>query len=94
MFRRTAEGSWTLDSKVNLKVIEIDKTYAEVLAEKAAWEEEKITIGNTQKFGELINLNVGGRRYTAKLATLTAYPDSMLGAMFSGRHTLTKTTES
>jgi len=33
---------------------------------------------------ELIRLNVGGERYTTTRATLTRYPSSMLGAMFSG----------
>ena len=34
---------------------------------------------------ELVTLNVGGEFYTTTRATLTTYPDSMLGAMFSGR---------
>ena len=34
---------------------------------------------------ELVTLNVGGVTYTTTKATLTKYPDSMLGAMFSGR---------
>ncbi|MGH0183979.1 UNVERIFIED_CONTAM: hypothetical protein FKN15_013808 [Acipenser sinensis] len=33
---------------------------------------------------ELVTLNVGGKLYTTSLTTLTRYPDSMLGAMFSG----------
>ncbi|XP_069747946.1 BTB/POZ domain-containing protein KCTD21-like [Narcine bancroftii] len=33
---------------------------------------------------EPIMLNVGGRLYTTSLATLTRYPDSMLGSMFGG----------
>ncbi|WVZ55526.1 hypothetical protein U9M48_006174 [Paspalum notatum var. saurae] len=34
-------------------------------------------------------LNIGGRKYTTTVETLTQRePDSMLGAMFSGRHTL------
>ncbi|XP_041055031.1 BTB/POZ domain-containing protein KCTD21-like [Carcharodon carcharias] len=32
-----------------------------------------------------ITLNVGGKLYTSSLATLTRYPDSMLGVMFSGK---------
>ncbi|XP_022784312.1 BTB/POZ domain-containing protein KCTD21-like, partial [Stylophora pistillata] len=32
-----------------------------------------------------INLNVGGRRFTTSLQTLTKDPDSMLAAMFSGK---------
>ena len=79
--------------QVGSKILELETSRAELEGEKDAWEEEKITIADTQKFGELINLNVGGMRYTVTLATLTSYPDSMLGAMFSGRHTLKKTDE-
>ena len=32
-----------------------------------------------------INLNIGGRRFTTSLQTLTKDPDSMLAAMFSGK---------
>lgn len=35
---------------------------------------------------EILTLNVGGSLYTTTLSTLTRYPDSMLGAMFSGKH--------
>ena len=33
-----------------------------------------------------VKLNVGGSKFETTLSTLTRYPDSMLGAMFSGRH--------
>ena len=33
----------------------------------------------------MIGLNVGGYIYTTSRSTLTRYPDSMLGKMFSGR---------
>ena len=42
----------------------------------------------TKTFEKIVTLNVGGSRYTTALSTLTKYPDSMLGAMFSGRHAL------
>ena len=32
-----------------------------------------------------VNLNVGGQHFTTTVQTLTKDPDSMLGAMFSGR---------
>ena len=36
---------------------------------------------------DLVNLNIGGERFlTVPRSTLTAVPDSMLAAMFSGRH--------
>ena len=79
--------------KLNSRAMEVDKSYAEMEAERSAWEDEKVMIANTQKFDTLIDLNVGGTRYTARLETLTRYPDSMLGAMFSGRHTLKKTAQ-
>ena len=77
---------------VNSKILELETSSAQLDAEKAAWEEQKIMIGNTQKFdSQQINLNVGGMRFSTTLATLNTFPDSMLGAMFSGRHTITKT---
>eukprot|EP01027_Heterolobosea_sp_BB2_P014713 GEZU01021111.1.p1 GENE.GEZU01021111.1~~GEZU01021111.1.p1 ORF type:complete len:231 (-),score=45.23 GEZU01021111.1:30-722(-) len=36
------------------------------------------------KLGRRVDLNVGGRRFSTTITTLTAYPDSMLGRMFSG----------
>ena len=38
---------------------------------------------------DIVTLDVGGVVYRTKRATLTRYPDSMLGAMFSGRHDVT-----
>jgi hypothetical protein len=38
----------------------------------------------------VVDLNVGGKHYSTTLATLCRYPDSMLAAMFSGRHELKK----
>ena len=75
----------------NTKVVELDKSFAEMNAERSDWEDEKIMIANTQKLDPLIYLDVGGTRYTARLETLQRYPKSMLSAMFSGRHTLKKT---
>ena len=39
---------------------------------------------------EEINLNVGGTLFTTSLATLTRFPNTMFGAMFSSRHELQK----
>ena len=75
----------------NSKIEEFNKACTDLEAERSKWEDEKTMIANTQKFDTLVDLNVGGTRYTARLETLTKYPDSMLGAMFSGRHTLKKT---
>ena len=39
-------------------------------------------------FGDTIKLNIGGKIYKTTLDTLRKDPDSMLSAMFSGRHEL------
>jgi hypothetical protein len=37
-----------------------------------------------------LNINVGGCIFATRLATLRKYPDTMLGAMFSGRYPIQK----
>jgi len=55
--------------------------------EKRKWEEEKAQIERTFLFdGQIIDLNVGGTHFSTSRSTLTKYPESMLGVMFSGRH--------
>ena len=56
--------------------------------EVASWELEKKRIASTHIFEPKITLDVGGHLFTTTTATLTHYPDTMLGAMFSGRHAL------
>ncbi|XP_065914492.1 uncharacterized protein [Dysidea avara] len=57
--------------------------------EKKKWEEEKTKINSTFSFqGQRIVLDVGGTRFSTSNSTLTKYPESMLGVMFSGRHDL------
>eukprot|EP01121_Diplochlamys_sp_Union-15-3_P008894 TRINITY_DN2392_c0_g1_i1.p1 TRINITY_DN2392_c0_g1~~TRINITY_DN2392_c0_g1_i1.p1 ORF type:complete len:155 (-),score=15.33 TRINITY_DN2392_c0_g1_i1:170-634(-) len=54
-------------------------------------EKELETIKETkEKWGKIIKLNVGGKYFATYITTLTSYPDSMLAAMFSGRHELIK----
>lgn len=38
------------------------------------------------QFPEVISLNVGGAYFTTRLSTLRRFEDTMLAAMFSGRH--------
>jgi len=59
-------------------------------AEIAAWEAEKKDINKTRAFEPIIKLNVGGTYMSTTLKTLTSFPDSTLGKMFSGRHSLPK----
>lgn len=43
-----------------------------------------------EEFPSIIDINVGGHVYTTSLASLTRFPDSMLGVMFSGRRPVAK----
>ena len=47
-------------------------------------------MGKAQTFPSIIDINVGGHVYTTSFASLTRYPDSMLGVMFSGRRPVAK----
>jgi len=52
-----------------------------------------VTLPKTQsdiEFPNVIDLNVGGHRFTTSLSTLRKYEDSMLAVMFSGRYDLVK----
>ena len=58
-----------------------------VKEKKSAFEELTKTL-NQVHFGSAVKLNVGGKIYKTTLDTLLKDPDSMLCAMFSGRHEL------
>jgi hypothetical protein len=45
-------------------------------------------MSGTARDSHHVRLNVGGHRFETTIATLTKEPDSMLSAMFSGRHNL------
>ena len=45
---------------------------------------------STHNFEPIIKLNVGGHTFTTTISALTKFPETMLGAMFSGRHALLK----
>jgi BTB/POZ domain len=68
--------------------IEVERAALE--QDKKLWEEEKAMIAKTQHLDPQVKLDIGGHTFTTTLTTLTRIPDSMLGAMFSGRHTLEK----
>ena len=65
----------------------LKKDLEKVRREKAAFEEMTKTL-NEVHFGSTVKLNVGGKIYKTTLDTLRKDPDSMLSAMFSGRHEL------
>lgn len=54
--------------------------------EIGAWEAEKKKLAVIKSFEPKIKLDVGGNRFTTSLTTLRRFPDTMIGAMFSGRH--------
>jgi hypothetical protein len=58
--------------------------------EKQKWEAEKNALAGVQQFEPIVNLNVGGVRVMTSLANLRRFPDTMIGCMFSGRHTMHK----
>eukprot|EP00238_Polyblepharides_amylifera_P012646 CAMPEP_0196587080 /NCGR_PEP_ID=MMETSP1081-20130531/56395_1 /TAXON_ID=36882 /ORGANISM="Pyramimonas amylifera, Strain CCMP720" /LENGTH=346 /DNA_ID=CAMNT_0041909165 /DNA_START=90 /DNA_END=1130 /DNA_ORIENTATION=- len=66
-----------------------EETLARIQDERRLLEEEKSKMKEVMRFHKSkIKLDVGGCKYTTSLATLTSVPDSMLGAMFSGRFPL------
>ncbi|XP_053187925.1 BTB/POZ domain-containing protein KCTD7 isoform X1 [Scomber japonicus] len=48
---------------------------------------------SSKEFPEVISLNVGGTYFTTRLSTLRRYEDTMLAAMFSGRHYIPRDAE-
>ena len=68
---------------------QVTKERQELDEEKKKWEEEKAVMRKKFIFsGPRIVLDVGGIHYSTSRSTLTKYPESMLGVMFSGRHDL------
>uniref|UniRef100_A0A8C1H048 BTB/POZ domain-containing protein KCTD7 n=1 Tax=Cyprinus carpio TaxID=7962 RepID=A0A8C1H048_CYPCA len=51
------------------------------------------TLDAPEEFPEVIPLNVGGTYFTTRLSTLRRYEDTMLAAMFSGRHHIPRDAE-
>jgi hypothetical protein len=73
----------SIESDMELKVQQMEK-------ELLHWKEEQERIAATVTFDSVIHLNVGGHKFDTTVATMTRFPESMLGAMFSGRHQLPK----
>ena len=65
-----------------------NKIRAKVNEEIKAWTEEKAKLAHIQDFSNQVKVDVGGFKFTTTIATLCRIPESMLGAMFSGRHSL------
>lgn len=74
--------------KLSIEAHELLKEHLEgVRQETAAFEEITKTLKEVH-FGCSVKLNVGGKIYKTTLSTLLKDPNSMLSAMFSGRHEL------
>jgi hypothetical protein len=80
------DGQMQAKKIVDTAQLQAEKTKVEM----DKWAEEKAQIARTQKFDTSIKLDVGGIHFTTSVTTLCRFPDSMLGAMFSGRHALPK----
>ena len=75
-----------LQEMFDKKQEELQRKFDILEAERRDWEEEKERVKQTTMFAKVVTLDVGGTKYRTTLSTLTKYPDSMLGVMFSGRH--------
>ena len=73
----------------DLKVA-VDDDAKAMHAEMLTWEAEKLRVATAHTFEPIVELNVGGTLVATSLKTLTSFPDSTLGQMFSGRHDLPK----
>ena len=65
----------------------LKKDLDNVRQEKSAFQELTKTLGQVH-FAATVKLNVGGKIYKTSLDTLRKDPNSVLCAMFSGRHEL------
>jgi hypothetical protein len=82
------EAKKDAESVVAAAVLQGEKILAVAKEESSAWAAEKERLAHVQSFKPQVKLDVGGCRFTTSLTTLQRFPDSMIGAMFSGRHAL------
>ena len=71
-----------------LIISDADRQKEEMMSEVAEWEEEKERVTSTMIFESTIPLSVGGHTFATKARTLTCYPETLLGKIFSGHHEL------
>jgi hypothetical protein len=74
---------------IKKKISQQDAKLLEMQEEVDKWNKEKLAVASTQTIAPRIKIDVGGTRHVTSSATLTRFPNTMLGAMFSGRHELT-----
>jgi len=81
----------TLESKALAIKKETEEDRKILEQEKESFHKEKELMSQRYKIDDtIIELNVGGTHFTSFKTTLCKIEDSMLAAMFSGRHPLTK----
>jgi len=80
-----------LQSRAKIVQQSLEREITQVQAEKSAWELEKQAMA--ERFvikSNIIEVNVGGTVFTTFKSVLCKHSESMLAAMFSGRHPITK----
>ena len=78
-----------LEKRIRQQQEEETKAKREVEEQRRHLEEEKKAMANVYNFqSSRLTLDVGGCRFRMSWSTLTKDPESMLAAMFSGRHEL------
>eukprot|EP01132_Coremiostelium_polycephalum_P003079 gene3079-3850_t len=80
----------TLTDSVSLSSSTISNTSSSSLASSSTTSE---TVGGDKNLENIVKLDIGGKYFSAALSTLTRYPETMLGVMFSGRYDLPKDKE-
>jgi len=82
------EAQFEADLLIVTATSKAHKIVATAKEETEAWTMEKAKLAMVQQFQPKIKLDVGGSKFTTSLTTLRRFPDTMIGAMFSGRHAL------
>ncbi len=88
-----AEAKKTAADELQRASIEAAAVLTAANYERTAWEAEKASVADIQKFKPVVKVNVGGTKFTTSLTTLCRFPDTMIGAMYSGRHELVQDDE-
>ena len=83
-----ANAKERMKEMTNAATKETQKLGDAIAREREALDDEKKTMETVQEFqSSRVKLNIGGQLFTTSLSTLvSSRPDSMLAAMFSGRH--------
>eukprot|EP00698_Gefionella_okellyi_P019649 TRINITY_DN6054_c0_g1_i1.p1 TRINITY_DN6054_c0_g1~~TRINITY_DN6054_c0_g1_i1.p1 ORF type:complete len:376 (-),score=83.83 TRINITY_DN6054_c0_g1_i1:144-1271(-) len=91
---RDAAASEALKQKEQESREQLEKERAEFADEKKAFEDMQAALKREfQDTSNVLTVDVGGTKFTTLRGTLRKHQDSMLAAMFSGLHPITKTAE-